>query len=138
MTTLTVDQHCDMLTAHMRDCTASIMDGFKLYIQLFSALVGGARALRLQYGSAQLSPFLLLSDVRAAVIFAMSAIIIVANLVDWFDFRTTLSKVAGKRSSGEFVIPLPTFWDATKIEIAMLLAMAVSLGLFLAFNPVRG
>ena len=49
MPSLSVEKHCDMLTAHVRDRNVAIMEGFKLFVQMFSAVAGGAFVLRLQY-----------------------------------------------------------------------------------------
>jgi hypothetical protein len=41
---LSDEKHCEMLSAHVRDRAEAMRDGFELFVQLFSALVGDANS----------------------------------------------------------------------------------------------
>ena len=137
MASLSVDKHCEMLTAHIRDRNAAIMDGFKLYVQMFSAVVGGAVVLRLQYGPDIPSLFAGLSDALAGLIFLMGAVIILENVRSWYDFRKALSDVAGTNKSRRRIVPAPKVWKSMRIELVMLAVMAIAWLAFYLFNPLR-
>jgi hypothetical protein len=86
METLSVDQHCGMLTDHIRDRSKAIMDGFKLYVQMFSAIVRGTIVLRLQYPKIPPS-FANLADALTGLIFLMGMVIIWENIRSWYQLR---------------------------------------------------
>jgi hypothetical protein len=46
---LSTDKHCEMLSANVRERNERIYEGFKLFVQLFSALVGAVVLIRLQH-----------------------------------------------------------------------------------------
>jgi hypothetical protein len=141
---LSIDKHCEMLTYHIRDRTSAIMDGFKLYVQMFSALAGGSVLLQLQFGNKIPPNFVTLADALAVLIFLMAVIIILENLRSWFQYRKALSEVAGLNPSihaphtqRQPIIPLPNIWKANKMESVMLLVMVCSLIGFCYYNPLQ-
>jgi hypothetical protein len=134
---LSVDTHCEMLTEHIRDRNDGIMNAFKLFVQMYSLVVGGTMLLRLEYGAQILPSFVWISDALAALIFLMSSVMILENVRSWYEYRTVLSNVAGRNRKGERIIPLPRMAKATKAEFIMLCVMALALALFFIFNPLR-
>jgi hypothetical protein len=136
MASLSVDKHCEMLTAHIRDRSAAITEGFKLFIQMFSAVVGGALLLRLQYP--KIAPcFALLADALTGLIFVMGVVIILENVRSWYEYRKVLSDVAGNDESGKRIIPGPLPWKAVRIETVMITVMIIAWLAFCWFNPLR-
>lgn len=131
---LSVDKHCEMITAHIRDRNTMIMDSFKLFVQMFSALVGGAVIVRLQYpGPAE--SFAYPAVGIGLLIYVISLVMIWENIRSWYQYRIKLSNEAGRRR-GRLIVPLPKLWRAIWIELVMTVLMTVSLAAFWYFNPL--
>ena len=133
---LSDDKHCEMLSANIRDRTDKILDGFKLYIQLFSAIVGGCVALRLNRESEIPDSFKFLADGLVALNLLTGLIIIGQNMVSWYHMRVRLTEIAGTDISGNSIIPAPKFLSANRIEFVMLAVMLASTGGFILWNPL--
>ena len=134
---LSTDTHCEMLVAQIRDKNVSIYDGFKLFVQLFAAIVGGSVVLRLQYGPAMLPYFANLSEALVVLIFATSTVIILENLRSLHQYKIRLSNVAGMDKAGLRVVPLPRTFAAHKVEVFMFGVMLLAMMMFHMFNPLR-
>ena|SRR5262249_54104793 len=132
---LSVEKHCEMLSANVRDRIAAMFEGFKLFVQLFSALVGGAVVLRLQYPKGIPASFVTLSNLLAILITIAGVIMVGDALRSWHGHRQKLSELAGKDTAGNDVIP-PARWHPSSAWF-MLLAMLVACVLFWLFNPLR-
>jgi hypothetical protein len=133
---LTPETHCEILSAGVRDRLASISNGFRLFVQLFSALVGGAVALRLQYAEDIPASFVTLSDYLAVLIPIAATILVGDAFQSWLGYRKKLSEVAGKDEEGKNIIPPPRWWPSS--VWFMFLVMLISCVLFVWFNPLRG
>jgi hypothetical protein len=131
---LSVEKHCETLSANVRDRIPEIFDGFKLFVQLFSALVGGALVLRLQYAKDVPASFVTLSNLLAILITVAGMIMVGDAFRSWHGHRTKLSELAGKDQAGENIIPLPR-WHPSSAWF-MLVAMLISCVLFY-FNQLR-
>lgn len=134
---LSTDAHCAMLTEHIRDRHVRIMDGFKLFVQMFSAIVAGAVTLRLQYGEASADRFAVLADALVGLVALAAAVIIADNTRAWRDYRLKLSQVAGESADGTLLIEAPNMRKALRIEAMMFLAIAIATIGFWVFNPLR-
>ena len=119
MANLSVDKHCEMLTAHIRDRVTGIMDGFKLFVQLFSAVVGGTVILHLQYPQ-MVRSFTPLADALTGLILVTGIGIMLENIRSWYEFRIRLSNVAGEDQSGTRIIPDSILWRAMMAEWIMI------------------
>lgn len=137
-TPLSTDAHCAMLTALIRDRHVHIMDGFKLFVQLFSAIVAGAVTLRLHYGGASADRFTIFADALVGLVAVAAAVIIGDNTRAWRDYRRKLSQVAGRSADGMLLIEGPNTRKAFRIEATMLLAIAIATIGFWVFNPLAG
>jgi hypothetical protein len=104
---LSAEKHCELLSANVRERSASIYEGFKLFVQLFSALVGGAVIIRLQYPKDLPSSFATLSNGLAVLITGASALLVLNAFFSWWGQRKRLSEVAGKDEIGNAIIPPP-------------------------------
>jgi|GraSoi2013_100cm_1033763.scaffolds.fasta_scaffold19464_3 hypothetical protein len=132
---LSVEKHCEMLSANVRDRIVAIFDGFKLFVQLFSALVGGAVVLRLQYPKGIPASFVTLSNALAILITVAGMILVWDAFRSWHGHRTKLSEVAGKDEAGNNIIPPPR-WHPSSAWL-MLWLMPIACVLFYYFNPLR-
>ena len=137
MDCLSIDKHCEMLTAHIRDRNSAISDGFKLFAQMFSTLVGGAVIARLQYGTKIPAQFANLADALAALIVCVCAIIILENVRSWYQYRKVLSDIAGQDEGGRPIVPPPRLFAAARIESVMIAVMIAAWVMFYLFNPLQ-
>jgi hypothetical protein len=134
---LSIDKHCEMLSNSIRDKSAAMYDGFKLFIQMFSGVVGGSVLLRVQHGGKVPYGFVESSNMVAAIIVITTAIIIWDHYRSWHGYRVTLHELAGTDDHGKPCIPKPRFVTSGLAFSAMLVAMAFSLLGFVAFNPLQ-
>jgi hypothetical protein len=141
---LSVDKHCEILTGHIRDRVSAMTDAFKLYVQMFSAIVGGAVVLKLQYKNEVPASFIWLSDALVFLILLTCAVIIIENMRSWYSYRERLSNFAGKSKRGkrknkksklELVVPTPEVRNLM-VQFVMLGVMTVACGAFFIFNPL--
>ncbi len=137
METLSVDKHCEMLTSQILERISAIQQSFNLYAQMFSAILGGAVVLRLQYEDKMTPNFACLADVLATLIFINAVVTILRNAYSCQKYREKLSDTAGVDKSGQKIIPLPNAFYRNCNWIVMLSAMVVAQVLFYCFNPLR-
>jgi hypothetical protein len=129
---LSIEKHCEMLSAVVRDRLASISDGFKLFVQLFTALVAGVVVMRMTYAPERIpATFAWLSNGLAILITAATVLMVWDAFRSWHGYRKRLSEVAG-----ESIIPPPK-WFPSSVWI-MVSVMLIACGLFCWFNPLWG
>lgn len=126
------ETHCQMLSATLIDRSASLRSNFRMFIQLFSALVGGSAALRLQYGA--LIYFAILANILAILITSGCAFLICDAFRSWRGYRCKLTEVANK-GSGHCIIQ-PASSDTENTFKMMIRVMAVALIGFVLLNPL--
>jgi hypothetical protein len=134
---LTAEKHCEMLSANTRDRAASIVNGFRLFVQLYSAIIGGAIVLRLQHGDQIAASFVRLSEFLLILITIASCLMVGDAFRAWLGQRKKLSEVAGKDAAGKDIIQKPNLMRQSMTIVTMFAVMAISLILFLVFNPLR-
>src|SRR5262249_51337075 len=108
---LNPEKHCEMLSANVRDRSEAMRGGFRLFIQLFSALVGGAIFLRIHLPENIPAHFVWLSDLLAWFIVVASSILVWDSFRAWHGHRKKLSDVAGRNEDGVLVIPQISWWS---------------------------
>jgi len=127
--------HCQTLNEQLRDRNKFVMDAFRLYVQMFSLVAGGAAFIAIRPERPPTS-FAGLADVLAVLIFIITITLILENSRSWTEYRQRLSELAGKTRGAKLVIPEPKPLHARRADIVMMSAMAISLVLFLLFNPL--
>jgi len=137
MERLSTDKHCELLSANVRERSASIYEGFKLFVQLFSALVGGAVIIRLQHPKDLPTSFVTLSNALALLITFAGVILVTNGLWAWWGHRKKLSEVAGKDETGNAIIPPPRIGLGQVSVWIMIFVMVISCVVFWWFNPLR-
>jgi hypothetical protein len=126
-----------MLSNTIRDKSTAMCDGFKLFIQMFSGVVGGSALLRLQYADKVPSAFVWLSDALAILVVVTATIFLLDHYRSWRGYRLALSEVAGKDHRGKRIIPPPSFVKSGWAFSTMILVMALALTGFIFFNPLQ-
>jgi hypothetical protein len=132
------DKHCEMLGANARVAGDAMRDGFKLFVQLFSAIVGGSIALRL---SASVGQAKLLTNLAPLVAYLVIFVGIVSGLLiadsfrSWLRNRTTLTTAAGKRKDKYVVQELD--WQSWITITFMEIVIAACVWAFWIYNPLR-
>jgi hypothetical protein len=128
---LSPDKHCEMLSANARDRAKAMEDWFKLFVQIFSVIVGGAVLLRLQYKQDIPVTFVPLSNALVLLVAFASAAMVIDSHRAWRGHRKRLSDIAGPD-----IIPQPRVpsWIGFLLMLAVIL---VALFGFCLFNPLR-
>lgn len=134
---LTDEKHCELLSAGIRHRSLSMQSNFRLFTQLFTGLVGGSVALRLQYGADMPSVFSHLADALAILITSTCAVLICDAFCAWYGYRRRLSEVAGNKPDGTAVIRPPRMTESAITLTIMFVVMVAALVGFVAFNPLR-
>lgn len=131
--TLSVDIHCQMLSAAALMKSQATYEGFKLFVQMFSAVVAGTVFLRFDKEPSKIpASFLDLTNAMAFLVTVVSGIIIYDAYRSWYGYRVKLAEIAGP---GE--VPSPSHTLSSTTLWAMYLAMGAALILFWMFNPLK-
>src|SRR5262245_28071252 len=80
---ITDDKHCEILAASIRDHNTRMVEGFKLFVQMFSVVAGGALVLRFQRTDASppIAQFAWLADLLIVLVCFASALIIIDSFI---------------------------------------------------------
>jgi len=106
-------------------------DGFKMYLQVFSAIVGGSIWLSMQpVSGAARENYVVVSDALVILLTFVTSCMVFGAARGWWNYRMTLSKFDG----GQYPIPSPSL-RALEAEAAMLASMVVASVVFVCFNP---
>jgi len=134
---LSTDKHCELLSSFVRNKSAEIHSGFKLFVQLFSGIVGGSVVLRLQYNGRVPEQFIWLSNALAGLVTITSAIMIITAYYSWYGFRVRMSDIAGLDLDNHPRIRRPKPLLSAKAEFVMLFVMVIAFVGFMVFNPLE-
>jgi hypothetical protein len=133
---LSVDKHCELLSATLRDRSVSLRSNFRLFVQLFSALVGGSAALQLQYGPKITLNFALFAD-ALAILITVACIVLVSDANrSYRRYRDKLTTIAGKNEKGDDIVPPPDLYETRKTFNTMRIVMVLTVIGFVLFNPL--
>ena len=130
------DTHCTLLVDQIRDRAGYIIDGFKLYVNLFSDIIAGTVALRLQFKDDS-DQFALLANVLVTLVATFTVVTIIDNIRSWTGLRDKLSDQAGLGPDKEPIIPPPNVYRSFRIEGIMLVIIGVTTIGFWIFNPLK-
>ena len=136
MDNISVDAHCEIINSNMRDRNAETVAIFKLFVQLFAALIGGSVIVRLNYAGRITPEIVLAADAIAGLVFFCAAGIIVENVRLWFGYRNALTRFAGADPGFNSVIAPAKFWNSVIGETFMLVVMSTAVVGFVCFNPL--
>jgi hypothetical protein len=134
---LSTDKHCELLTNLARDKSAAIYDSFKLFVQLFSGIVGGSVVVRLQYGQTVPAGYVALSNALSALVVITCAVMILDAFRSWYGYSQKLSAVSGVSERGDILIARPSLYVSARTVAVMLGVMALALVGLIRFNPLQ-
>jgi hypothetical protein len=133
---VSVEKEFDNVAKQLSECNARIMDSFKLYIQVVSAIIGGSIYLSLQqHDKLKNAQYAALSDCLVALVTLVAIVMIYENLREWHGYRKAQSRLSGVDDNGAPYIPGPRGFQASRVESALMLAMVATALLFWWFNP---
>jgi hypothetical protein len=128
--TISAEKRYEFVTGRLQYHNEKIIEAFKLFIQVISAIVGGAIWLSLVKEPPKgHENYWLLADILVVCLAAMTTITVIANVIAWFGYRTAEHELNPKA-------PKPRhFWSYWN-ELAMLAVIVIASGLFIRFNPL--
>jgi hypothetical protein len=134
---LTPEKHCDILAANIRERGAAIIGWYRLFVQLASAIIGGAIVLRVQHPDGIiLRPFINLSNGLLSLVSIVSIIMLADGFRAWLGHRVKYSEVAGTDQAGKLIVPRPVIWMSAITPMLMVIVMVATPILFWLFNPL--
>ncbi len=126
-------QQYDFFTDQITRKGVATYDAFKLFLQMFSAIVGGSIWLRLQIdGEAPLS-YEYLSDALVVLLALVGVVLVIDNARSWWRYRVRLVEIVGDSAHR---VPPPK-WDSVIAQFLMSVAMIAVTVMFVAFNPFK-
>lgn len=134
---LKAEKHCEILSDHIRFKSQAMYDGFKLFVQMFSGILGGAIVIRLQYGKSIPVEFVGLSNALVIVVVITVSVIIVDHFRSWYFYRKALTRVAGRDRFNRYIVPPPNLSTSSFSLVTMIAVIAASAIGFVLFNPLR-
>lgn len=133
---ISAEKQYEFVTSQIAAHVERWMDAFKLFIQLFSAIIGGSIWLSTQVKlpPTAIPTYIRLSDTLVGLVTVITIVMVCENLRGWFSYRKTQSKLVGKDGSGKYLVPMPKC-QSHRSEGLMILVMLIACGLFFTFNP---
>lgn len=113
------------------------LDAFKLFISLYSAIVGGAIWLRLQATKPMPTSFEWLSEGVVFLVTAVAILLVVEAKRGWWGYRKAQSELVGKNNEGKYRVPPPKLFPTVLTEGAMVVCMALAAIGFWFLNPLH-
>jgi len=114
------------------------LDVFKLFLQLFSAIVGGSIwiSLNKEILDANKAKLAWLSIILVWLILFIISVFAGENLRSWHGYRKASARLDDDNPNQEHRIPPPRWWPRMMWEIVAISGMAVAALLFSIFNPL--
>ncbi len=123
---------CEMIAERNRNA----LDAFKIFISLYSAIIGGVIWLSTQTAQ-PLPSYGLLSTGVVFLITFVAVIHVIEAKRGWWGYRKAQSELVGKNKDGKYRIPPPKLFPTVLTEGAMITAMLVAAAGFYWFNPLQ-
>ena len=123
---------CEMIAERNRNA----LDAFKLFISLYSAIVGGTIWLSIQL-KAFAHSYETLSNGVVLLVAVVAIILIVEAKRGWWGYRKKQSELVGKTDDGQYRIPPPKLFPTALTEGAMVLCIAAATIGFVLCNPLH-
>jgi hypothetical protein len=125
------DKQFEFITKRVSELSNATEDGLKLFVPMYSAILGGSIWLRLQLKDAVPPSYRYLSDALILLLTFVCTFIVLDNLRAWWGFRTDLVVIT---RDSKLPTPMP-HWSAAIIELVLCTAMIGAGIAFVWFNP---
>lgn len=122
----------DFVSKRVEQTSADTEAGLKLFLPMYSAVLGGSIWLSDKLGKTVPSKYEYLSDALISLLTLVCIYIVVDNLRAWWGYRNQLFELS-KKSAHK--IPRPQWWAAI-MEVVLCAAMLVACVMFILFNPL--
>jgi hypothetical protein len=122
---------CDMIAERNRNA----LDAFKLFVALYSAIVGGTIWLSAQATQPK-APYAWLSNGVVILLTLVASILVFEAKRGWWGYREAQSKLVEKYEANDLRIPPPKLFPTVVTEGAMLIGMVIACIGFVWFNPL--
>jgi hypothetical protein len=132
---ITDEQLYKTLSEMIAERNKNALDAFKLFISLYSAIVGGAIWLSTQTAR-NLPSYERLSSGVVLLVTLVAIVLVIEAKRGWWGYRKAQSDLVGKTEDGKYRIPPPNLFPTVLTEGAMVVAMLIAALGFLCFNPL--
>jgi hypothetical protein len=109
------------------------LDAAKLYIQIYSAIVGGS--VWLSMGQGKNADYAFLSDLIVILLAIIVVVRIIDNIQSWLGYRELIGQL--KVPDGSPPIKKPNLLQSGWTELTSIIGIIISAGLFLCYNPFQ-
>jgi hypothetical protein len=134
---ISAEKQYDFITSQIAARLKEARDAFKLFIQIFSAIVGGSvwLATTEKIQSEAKSQYATLSSLLVVVLTLAMTVMIVDALRGWYANRKAQVQLGGLDPAGRPNIPPPRIPPSGISEMAMTMTMIAAASGFCLFNP---
>ena len=134
---ISTEKQYEFVTSQIAERLKQTRDAFRLFVQVFTAIVGGSVAL---VATEKIKPeakphYAIMSNLLVVFLTLAMTIMIIDSLRGWYANRKTQVQLGGFDLKGHPIIPPPRIPPSGISEIAMILAMIAACAGFCAYNP---
>jgi hypothetical protein len=128
------EKHFEFAVSVVAERHQATRNAFKLFLQLFSVIIGGSIWLTMQptFSASAKGKFIFVSDTLVLLVIIVTGAMVLEDLRGWWNYREVLAKFSYENHP----ISRPKL-RAVLIEAIMLLCMGVAGIIFIVFNPFR-
>jgi hypothetical protein len=126
---LSTDKHCEILDLNLRDKIATIYSSFRLFVQLYAAIIGGS--VWLQSSGKVPAGFATVATLLAGLVSVTCSVMILDAQRSWYGFRKHLSEVSTS------IPPPKSLIRSSGVVGLMVFVMTLALVVFYFCNPLR-
>jgi hypothetical protein len=133
---ITDDKLYEVLTDLIAERKNGCDNAFKLFVKLYTAIVGGAAAIGAVVPQPMRPVYAHVSVMLVIVVTVVTSILLFEAKRGWWEYRKAQSRIVADNSPNRsYHIPPPKVWPTLIAEIVMGAAMWVACALYWAFHP---
>jgi hypothetical protein len=126
------EKQYEFITKRIGELSNATEDGLKLFIPMFSAILGGSIWLRFQIKGPAPLEYKYLSNALMSLLTLVCIVIVLDNLRAWWGYRVDLAKLT---EGAKHESKPPSIFPSAVIELVLCLAMAIACWMFITYNP---
>ena len=123
----------DLIAERKQSCT----DAFKLFVKLFTGIVGGATFIATQDHADRVPKYAPISEVLVWVLALVCLGLLYEAKRGWWGYRKAQSRILNDNAPKSYHIPSPRGWQTPLTEIVMGFGIIVAAVLYRCFDPLR-